>query len=175
MRFRFSMVVVFAFCGSAFAGDFILTDHKGRQWTDLHVVASDFGVHPHRPRLDLQTLKNAKLACMAKGAHLPQVSHLNDLADFLAREYLRSVELGVPELFDARFMRESRYFWTSTVKKEGDRFVFNRAVARLSTIMRSSDMSKADVVMKSAGDDNNKRPFLCVYIPEPATECPETH
>jgi hypothetical protein len=111
----------------------------------------------------LQTLKNAKLTCKAVGARLPEISHLNDLADFLGRQYLLTLEAGNPQVFDARFMRDPRYFWTSTVRKEGDRFVYNRAIARLSTITDSSDISKADVILKTAGYDDYFRPFLCMF------------
>jgi len=156
-------LAAFAFAGDEPNADVVFTDDKGQRWTDLHVVTIHDSVSQYNA-LDFQTLKNAKLTCLAKGAQLPEVSHLNDLAESLGRKYLLSLEAGNPETIDARFMKYWSFFWTATVTKEDDRFVFNRAISRLSQLSKSNDMSKAETTYRPATDDNKKRPFLCVYM-----------
>jgi hypothetical protein len=145
------------------SSEILFTDDKGNRWTDLHIIIRKSRCMPQYPTIDVQTLKNAKLTCAGKGARLPKLSEVNDLASWISLKYLRGLETGKPEVIDAKFMSEKRYFWTPTVEQESDRFVFNRALARVSTLVGSVDMSKADFMYRPALEDNKDRPFLCVY------------
>lgn len=141
----------------------VISDDLGRYWSDLNLKTCEAGCDEHPPSLDLQTLKNAKLACLAQGGRLPELSEVDGLASWISREFLLKPETHDQVSFEARFMREPRGFWTATVKQESDRYVFNRAIARLSTLHNLVDMSKAESVYVPATQDNKKRPFLCVF------------
>jgi hypothetical protein len=94
---------------------------------------------------------------------LPEQGEVDNLAAFIGRQYLIGQESGQTILPHLRLMKEHRYFWTATLQKERDRFVYNRALTRLSTLRSSSDMSKAEFVLRPASEDDEPRPFLCVF------------
>lgn len=143
--------------------DVVIVDDKGLRWTDLHVVMRARTCMPKSPHLDVQSVKNAKLTCQGKGARLPEQGEVDNLAAFIGRQYLIGRESGQRVLPPLRFMKEHRFFWTATLQKERDRYVYNRALTRLSTLTKSSDMSKAEVLSRPATEDNELRPFLCVF------------
>lgn len=141
----------------------VITDDMGRMWSDLHFRNSEDG-SSQDTGLDFQTLKNAKLACLSQGGRLPELSEVNALASWISREFLLKPDTHQQGPgFSARFMHEPRAFWTATVKQESDRYVFNRAIARLSTLRQMVDMSKAESVYVPATQDSRLRPFLCVF------------
>lgn len=145
----------------------VITDDMGRQWSDLQLNTST-GAATQTSPLDFQTLKNAKLACLSQGGRLPELSEVNTLASWISREFLLKPDTQQQESgLTARFMTEPRAFWTATVKQESDRYVFNRAIARLSTLRNLTDMSKAESVYVPATLDSKLRPFLCVFEPAP--------
>lgn len=143
--------------------DVIVTDHSGRRWTDLHMLYRKIGCIPRTPKLDTQTVQNAKFLCDAKGAKLPTLGEVDILAEWLSKQFFVD---DTKATLKARFMSEQKHFWTETVKAdEGARFIYKRALARLSHLEGSGDMAKAEAIYVPADQDKEFRPFLCVFEP----------